>query len=540
MSRISVHNIDEVRNEYIGKVFNKLLITDVYIKNNRCWCDCVCECGKNASFSLADIKGNRNKSCGCLNSTEVKRKIMQDWCKNNHDKVMQSKEKYKQWCKNNPDAVRARSEKLSQFFKNNPEVAAATGKKISQWSKDNPDKRAQAAAKYKQWCENNPDEVKSKIGDKVRERHRQTRAHAFTIETLSGYIDDEYIPKILNGDKLDTVMSKCPICSEFDDHPTYRVLLYSTGALNTPLPICRKCQNYRSTSITENEIYDYIQYLCGGNCLSHCYDIIPPFELDIYNPDKKIAVEYNGLYWHSEQMGVTPDYHFNKFKLCKERGIRLISVFEQDWLAKKDKVLSILQNAFSKQEIIYARKCTISKLDYKTKSEFINKYHFYGDSNQGTISYGLYYNNTLISVMSFGKLRGNNSMRNNKNYYELVRFVTKDNARIICGASKLFSHFIKEYNPEYILCYSDNDFFSGETYNKLGFKLKSLGESIDYQWCKNSICLSRQNCMPCKLLRKYPQYSDIKIIGSKERYIMEDLGYFRVYRCGNSIWEWYK
>lgn len=540
MSRISVHNIDEVKKEYTGKKFNKLLVTNIYVKDNRCWCDCICECGKNVSFSLADVKGDRNKSCGCLNSTENKRKIMQDWCKDNPDKVKQSTEKYKLWCKNNPDAVLARAEKVSQFYKNNPEVAIIKGKKVSAWNKNNPDKVVQRVEKYKQWCENNPDEVKAKISDKMFERHRCNRAAAFTVDVLSGYITEEYITKILNGDKLETVRSKCPICGEFDDHPAYRVLLYSTGTLKDPLPICRNCQNCRSTSLTENEIYEYVWSICDSKCLTHCYDIIPPYELDIYCPDKRIAVEYNGFYWHSEQMGVINDYHFNKFKLCKEKGIRLISVFEQDWLAKKDNVLAILRNAFAETESIYARNCVISQLDYKTKSEFINKYHFYGDFNQGTISYGLYYNDELVSAMSFGKMRGNNSMREQPNHYELVRFVTKDGMSIIGGASKLFKYFIKDYNPEYILCYSDNDFFTGNVYKQLGFKLKSLGESIDYQWCKNNICLNRQSCMPCKLLEKYPQYKDINIVGSKERYIMEDLGYFRIYRCGNSIWEWYK
>ena len=125
------------------------------------------------------------------------------------------------------------------------------------------------------------------------------------------------------------------------------------------------------------------------------------------------------------------------------------------------------------------------------------------------------------------------------NKYELVRFCTKDNYKIIGGASKLFSHFINEYKPEYILCYSDNDFFSGDVYNKLGFTLKTLGEkSIDYQWCTIDKTLSRYQCMPYKLLQKYLEYSNISINGSKEDYIMNDLGYNKIYRCGNSTWEW--
>jgi hypothetical protein len=141
--------------------------------------------------------------------------------------------------------------------------------------------------------------------------------------------------------------------------------------------------------------------------------------------------------------------------------------------------------------------------------------------------------------MSFGKLRGQNSLRNNKNHYELIRFVTMPCITVVGGASKLFRHFIKDYNPEYVLCYSDNDFFTGDVYKNLGFKLKSYGENlIDYVWSSCSDYRTRYQTMPRKLLRLYQEYSSIEISGSKEDYIMEALGYYKIYRCGNSVWEW--
>ena len=199
----------------------------------------------------------------------------------------------------------------------------------------------------------------------------------------------------------------------------------------------------------------------------------------------------------------------------------------------------LLRDAFSESIKIYARKCIAKQLSYQEKSEFINKYHFDGDSHQGNIAYGLFYRDELVSVMSFGKLRGQNSLSSKDSYYELVRFVTKSNYHITGGASKLFNIFIREFSPKYVLCYSDNDFFTGVTYERLGFKLKSLGEkSLDYQWYDKTDCLSRYSCMTSKLLQKYPQYKEMNIIGSKEKFIMEDLGYYRIYRCGNSIWEY--
>ena len=251
------------------------------------------------------------------------------------------------------------------------------------------------------------------------------------------------------------------------------------------------------------------------------------------------------MYWHDENHK-PKDYHFNKFKLCKDKNIRLISIFEQDWKHKQDKVKSILDDAFyNNVRIIYARKCDIRIIDNKIKSEFINKYHFYGDTSQHLVSYGLYYNDDLLSVMSFCKERYSNRHNTSEKTFELVRLCTKNHCVVVGGASKLFNHFIKDYNPDKVICYSDNDFFTGNVYNQLGFKLKSLGDkSINYQWCNETESLSRYQCMPYKLLNRFPQYETIinsnEIIVSKEKYIMEDLGYFRVYRCGNSTWEWMK
>ena len=153
-------------------------------------------------------------------------------------------------------------------------------------------------------------------------------------------------------------------------------------------------------------------------------------------------------------------------------------------------------------------------------------------------SYGLFFNNKLVSCISFGKLRGQDSLRNKEGYYELVRYATLPHLIIIGGLSKMLKCFITQFNPKKIICYSDNDYFSGNSYSKVGFSLVSRGRSaIDYNWVKDDIVLSRQQCMVHRLLKNYPQYSNIEIDGSKETYIMNDLNFYRIFRCGNSKWE---
>ena len=479
-----------------------------------------------------------------------------EWCKQNPNSVHEIGNKISEWYKNNPDKVLARTEKIKQYYKDNPDAVTNIANKCKQWYNDNPDivreiveKRLQTFQrnpdiqdtinkKRVQWYKDNPDKVKI-ISEKISSTFKQKRINN-DFSLLLNKVHPDYIQPLLNGNinSLSEILIKCPICGEYDKHSFHNIFRINSNDIKpNSHNLCHKCYANISQSSPELEIKDIINTMYNGKCIENSRSIIPPLELDLYYPEKSVAIEFNGNYWHDENHK-PKDYHFNKFKLCKDKNIRLVSIYESDWYNKHDNIINLLKNIFIESKIIYARNCTISKLDYKTKSDFINEHHFYGDSNQGTISYGLYYNNELVSVMSFGKLRGQNKLHNNKDHYELVRFVTKDNMRITGGASKLFKKFISEYNPVYIICYSDNDFFTGETYNKLGFKLKSLGESIDYLWVKGTNALSRYECMASKLLEKYPKYRNINIEGSVEDYIMHDLGYNKLYRCGNSIWEY--
>lgn len=625
-------DLDDLKNELVGKVYGLFTILDVVTDDNKVKCVCRCQCGNIRLIMPCIITKGRISSCGCVRQSkeyrnkmsnkskewannhpekvkEISSKIKQyyndnpdkriqvgintsnwaksnpdkiaekaikfsEWCKANPDKLEARSIKYKEWCKqnpnsvqeignkisewckSNPDKVLARTEKIKQYYKDNPDAVTNIANKCKQWYNDNPDivheiveKRLQTFQsnpdiqdsinkKRVQWYKDNPDKVKL-ISEKISSTFKQKRINN-NFSLLLNRVHPDYIQPLLNGDinSLSEILIKCPICGEYDKHSFHNIFRINSNDIKpNSHNLCHKCYANISQSSPELEIKDIINTMYNGRCIENSRSIIPPLELDLYYPEKNIAIEFNGNYWHDENHK-PKDYHFNKFKLCKDKNIRLVSIYESDWFNKRDNIISLLKNIFIESKIIYARNCTIDKLDYKTKSAFINEYHFYGDSNQGTISYGLYYNDELVSVMSFGKLRGQNKLHNNKDHYELVRFVTKCNVRIIGGASKLLKKFISEYQPVYIICYSDNDFFTGETYNKLGFKLKSLGESIDYQWVKGTKALSRYECMTNKLLEKYDKYRNINITGSIEDYVMHDLGYNKLYRCGNSIWEY--
>ena len=201
-------------------------------------------------------------------------------------------------------------------------------------------------------------------------------------------------------------------------------------------------------------------------------NVIPPKELDIYIPSKKIAIECNGVYWHSLK---TNNYHINKTKMCNERDIQLLHIWE-DWIIDPNKSLiieSILKNKIGVERdttIIYARKCIIEQCtDKKEYLKFLDDNHIQGRSGF-KIGYGLRYNGELVSVMTFCTKRGCMGNKNiNNNEWELSRFCNKLNYRIPGGASKLLNHFIKDNNPTTIYSFSSNDISNGNLYKQLGF-----------------------------------------------------------------------
>ena len=152
------------------------------------------------------------------------------------------------------------------------------------------------------------------------------------------------------------------------------------------------------------------------------------------------------------------------------------------------------------------------------------------------INYGLYYNNELYAVMSFGKLR---LSKTDDGQYELHRYCVKDGYTILGGAEKLLKHFESDYKPKYIRSYSDNDYFKGGIYERLGFD--NSGQCTPrYYWNLNGAELKREACQHKRLKENYPellQEAYDKEALNKEDYVMLKLGACKVYRSGNTKWE---
>ena len=265
--------------------------------------------------------------------------------------------------------------------------------------------------------------------------------------------------------------------------------------------------------------------------------VIYPYELDIYIPSKEIAIEFNGDYWHSD-LFKDKEYHQNKTIDCINKGIQLIHIFEYEWRNKetKQKIINLLYNILDTYDhnIIYARTCEIKEVSVEDSKEFLNKNHLQGYSH-ASIRLGLYNNNELISIMTFGKPRFN------PNYeYEIVRLAHRNNIKVIGGTAKLFKHFIKNYDPASVITYCDISKFNGNVYNKLGFKIENKENFLtkpNYVWVNTSTdeVYKRYQTQKSNLIKNG--------LGSEEQTedeIMKSHGFIKVYDSGNLKLIWKK
>lgn len=288
---------------------------------------------------------------------------------------------------------------------------------------------------------------------------------------------------------------------------------------------CRICNPLLSVSQEEIHLVNFIKEIYTRKIEVNTRSILNSGkELDIYLPEISLAFEYNGSYWHSEEK-IGKLYHLNKTVECTNMGIQLIHISDYYWKNKQNIVKSRISYLLGHSKKIYARKTTIKQIDYPVS--FLNDNHIQGAGSITPINYGLYYDDTLVSVMTFSKPRFSSNQD-----YELVRFANLLNTTVIGGASKLLSVFRKEHPNASILSYSDKQWSTGTLYKLLGFKF-SHSSVPNYKYFKYDNVLSRYQCQKHLLKDKFPKYFSEDLT---EEQIMSKAGYHRVYDCGNDVW----
>lgn len=290
--------------------------------------------------------------------------------------------------------------------------------------------------------------------------------------------------------------------------------------------------HYCNKSKQEEDLCNFIISLVGSdNVRINDRSLLKGKELDIFLPSYNIAIEYDGLFWHGE-LNKDKNYHINKTNECNENGIRLIHIFEDEWVYKKEIIKSMLKNLFNKNNnSIFARKCLVREVSPNESGIFLNSNHIQGKC-PSSIKLGLYYNDELVSLMTFGKSR--HFVGSGKHEYELLRFCNKINSRVIGGASKLFVYFLKNYNPTEIISYADKRWSEGNLYYKLNF-IKYNESKPNYYYVIKNKRHYRFNFRKQILIEKYGCDKDMT-----EREFCFKQKWYRIYDCGCLCFIWNK
>jgi len=230
---------------------------------------------------------------------------------------------------------------------------------------------------------------------------------------------------------------------------------------------CPKCANL-GVSKQEKNLFEQIKYLYNGEIIRNDRTLISPYELDIVIPDKKIAIEYCGLYWHSQLAGKNQNYHLNKLIMCKQKNYKLITIFADEFENKNSLVMDYLARIlkYDLYEDIDFNKCKIYKVNKLIAYKFCEDNNIKNYTSFLGINLGAYYNEELIALMVFSE--------QDNDVYELCCFCLKSGYRIDNIEYILLNYFVKNINYKYIYVNVDRRWSDGIIYKKLGFSLDQI------------------------------------------------------------------
>lgn len=284
---------------------------------------------------------------------------------------------------------------------------------------------------------------------------------------------------------------------------------------------CPKCFPTNISSSQEIEIEKFLKDLGFDNIERNTRKIISPKELDLYLPEQKLAIEYNGLYWHEEK-SIGKNSHLWKTKKCLEQNINLFHIFGDEWEEKKEIIKSMLKHKLNIQERrIFARNCEVKFIENDLAKSFYIENHISGKGSSSKISFGIFFNEELVGCLTL-KVP---FKRNNYKIIEISRFCTKINISVIGGFGKILKRVIewsKDNNFDTITTYADRRFGEGKVYEKCGFDL--IGSTKEDYWYTDG-------------RKRYFRTKFKASKGKMEKEIALENKVFRIYGCGSNIYQ---
>jgi hypothetical protein len=291
------------------------------------------------------------------------------------------------------------------------------------------------------------------------------------------------------------VMATCP------KHGPWEVFIYNHLHNGTECPTCAGVVSKGSISLFEF-IYSLDSSAIKEKRLPN------NSRLDIYLPEKKIGIEYNGVYYHSHRF-VPNNHHSTRRKYCESLGIRLVTIWEDEWPSVKTG--NYIKSLLGLTQKIHGRKCTVVEIGSKEAQQFYRNNHLMGPGIVSPINVGLFYMGELVGCSSYRKVFKN---------FELYRAAYLSGFRVMGGLSKMIAHLIKNNTiPDKVVSYVDLDKFDGASYFKAGFV--PVRESVSMSYGHKGKRYSRHG------------FKKENLVGEgTEKQIMESRGYFQCFNSG--------
>lgn len=289
-------------------------------------------------------------------------------------------------------------------------------------------------------------------------------------------------------------------------------------------PICYPPGNFGGQSSIEKDLLFEIQQFYTGEIIENTRTIISPKELDLYFPDKKFAIEVNGIYWHSDERLQDPYYHNNKFQMCNTSGITLLMITDHEWKTKKDLIIRMIKHRLGLSLKISGRLCKIRSIEHSAAKLFFEENHIHGHT-KSTKYYGLFHkvDHSLVAVCSC--MKSSRFNKHNANI-EITRLAFAN--RMVHGALGKFIKIIhKEFPNADITTYADLRYGSGNVYLKNGFKETHITKP-GYWYFLNNILYHRLSWTKKKLIKL--GYDHTK---SEQTIMCDQIGALKIYDCGH-------
>lgn len=294
--------------------------------------------------------------------------------------------------------------------------------------------------------------------------------------------------------------------------------------------ICPLCEE----STGQIEIYDFVKNLCSDAVLNARKVLSERREIDIYVPSKKIGIEYDGLYWYSEKVR-GKNYQLDKLRDANKKGIRLITIFEDEYKEHKDLVLDKLSYILGKstsERKIYGRKCVVKEISSKEKNDFLNANHIQR-TVKSQYNIGAFFNEELVSVMALSKPRlGIGKSVGEKDIYEIERFASKVGCLVLGTFGKILDFFKKKYSPKKIYTFADLRWvdLNSNIYKASGFKLEKINRP-NYWYFRSAERFHRFEFRKSQIKIKFPDIYDKNLT---EFQMMDKTKYGRDWDCGTA------